>query len=649
MSILFVDFETRSRCDITKNGGYRYALDPSTEALMLAYAFDDEEIAMWEGGNPFPQAVRQHIDNGGLLVAHNAQFERLIFEHVLEDQCGVKPPKIEQYRCTAAQARASNIPASLDNCSSVVLGARKKAEGGGLIKFFCVPRKDGKFNAPTDDPEGWETFKDYCIQDVALERRLYASMTPLDEATLRDYQICERINDRGLGIDVSLANAASKRARRLQKVIQEDIVKVTQGKLKVARGVTLTRWVYDRLAINLKHIMVPEGKLALGKDIRQDLLSRDLDPQVRRVIELNGEANVGSVAKFTTALGRQYNGRICGSYILDGASTTRRYAAFGFQPQNLPRESADDPIKTREKIISGGGSMTDLKSMIRAMIVARSGHEFVCADLSQIEGRVIPWLSNSAGGSKKLEIFADPARDIYCETASGVLGKVVTPEDADLRTSFGKVPELALGFGGGHEALQRTALKCGVNMPEAQAKDIVKRWRKANSWIEKFWADLEIQAIRAYKNPGEAFRVGRVAYRRSPGTSTLQCALPDGISLLNYHQVRLEGRGLTAMHTRFKPKRNDVEWPRSRLWKGTLVENITQATAGRIQCIIIRRLEEEGYSVVGHAHDEVLVEAPSTGIEESSAAVQDIVTCSPPWATDLPLASEVWVGKRYRK
>ena len=649
MSILFVDFETRSRCDIRKGGGYRYALDPSTEALMLAYAFDDGEIAMWEGGNPFPQAVQKHIDQGGILVAHNAQFERLIFEHVLREQCLMRPPKLEQYYCTAAAARATNIPAQLDNCARVVLGERKKAEGGKLIRFFCIPRKDGEFNTPADDPEGWQTFKDYCIQDVALERKLYASMSRLSEQTMLDYQVCERINDRGFGLDVPLAQAASRRARKLQKSIQEEVGRVTHGKLKVARGVTLTKWVYDRLPITLRHLMVPEGKLAMGKDVRRDLLAEELDPQVRRVVELNEASNVGSVAKFSAALDRQYEGRLYGSYILDGASATGRYSAMGVQPQNLPRDSVKDPQATRREIIGGGGSMADLKGMIRAMIVARPEHTFVCADLAQIEGRVLPWLSNSEGGRKKLEIFADPKRDLYCETASAVLGKRVTPEDAALRQGYGKVPELALGFGGATGALLRTAKAFGMSMTEVQAKGIVKSWRAANRWVETFWHCLEGQAILAFNNPGETFNAGRVAYRRIPGSSTLQCALPDGISLLNYHQVRIEDEGLTAMHTRFKPAQDASEWPRVRLWHGILAENVTQATAAQIQRYILRRLDEIGYTVVGHAHDEVLVEVPSNIEEEASASIQDIVTCRPSWAQDLPLASEVWCGPSYRK
>jgi hypothetical protein len=81
MTKLWVDFETRSRCDLRSRGVYNYAQDASTDVLCMSYAFDDEDVRTWLPGEPFPQAVKDHK---GLVYAHNAAFERLIFWYVLQ-------------------------------------------------------------------------------------------------------------------------------------------------------------------------------------------------------------------------------------------------------------------------------------------------------------------------------------------------------------------------------------------------------------------------------------------------------------------------------------------------------------------------------------------------------------------------------------
>ena len=651
---LHIDFETRSSSDIRGAGAARYAADRSTQVLMMGYAFDDDPVQVIDylADGEFPERVWRYMMPGidGPIVAHNAQFERLILRDVL----GYDLP-IDRFQCTAAMARANNIPASLDMCSMILFGEQKSADGKALIRKFSIPKKGRSFTSPADDPEAWQRMMDYCARDVELEREIYRKLPAWGGILARDYVVSERINDRGLGLDVELAQAASAREKVIQVKLREHLEQVTDGALKATRGTGVTRWVYDRLPESERSMMRTGTGLSLATAIRTDLLTHDLPAEVRDVMQILDLASSSSLAKFKRALERHVDGRLYGSYILDGGSTTGRYSAVGVQPQNLPREVADEPEKVRNTILRRRGTMADLKSMVRAMIVAPPGRTFVCADLSQIEGRVLPWLSDSTGGEAKLAIFQrydsdpDADQDVYCETASAILGRRVTLEDSTLRQNYGKIPELALGFGGSTTAILRTAKAYGADISEEQADYIVRSWRAANPWVTRFWGELDRAARNAYHNPGDTYPVGRVAYRRIPGTNTLQCALPDGESLLNYHQVCIEDGDLAAMHTRSRPKAGVAVWPTVRLWHGVLAENITQAVAARVQRAILARLDAAGFGVVGHSHDEVLVEVLSADVDTAVNEIVAIVTERPSWASGLPLNSKVWHGQRYGK
>ena len=640
MTNLFVDFETRSPVELRGAGAYRYASDPATEMLLMGYAFDDDPVVV---SDTLPKFFDVFLDGPGLIVAHNAQFERLIFKHVL----GIDIP-IERFACTAAMARSVNLPAKLDALAGLLLGEMKNVDGAKLIRKFCRPPKKGEYPWYVGSSDEWERFKDYCRQDVHLERELYKLLSPgWTQQSREDYYVSERINDRGIQLDVPLAEAAAARAKEIHVGLRKDIQKVTNGEVRTPRGTKVTQWVYGHLSEGWQRgLMRVEGKVSLDKNVRASLLaSRGLYYDVRKVLEICEDASSGSVAKYGKALERHVDGRLHGSYILDGGSTTGRYSAVGVQPQNLPQGHVDDYEDSRREILAGRGKLTDLKDMIRATLVPKSGHAFVCSDLKQIEGRVLPWLADTPGGRAKLAVFADPERDVYMETASVITGEdSPTPEQ---RQSYGKVPELALGFGGAVGALMRMASTYQVDMSEELASDVVALWRKANAWAPAFWGVLSRAALLAFKHPGSYFPAGRVRYVKNPEAPTLYCILPDD-SLLHYNDVRLGAEGLSSAHTRFQPKAGESEWPRVRLWHGILAENITQATAARIQRAILRRLDQAGYAVVGHSHDEVLVEVPWGG-KEAQEHIHEIVTERPEWASDLPLHSEGWHGKYYRK
>jgi DNA polymerase bacteriophage-type len=237
MTTLWLDFESRSRCDLKAHGVYNYALDASTEVLCMSYAFDDEDVKTWTPGQPFPLAVKNHT---GRIAAHNAAFERLIFWYVLQIDFD-----LEQFYCTATQARANCAPGSLEDVGRFAgAGMRKDHRGSQLIRLLCIPRADGTFN---EDTARMAEMVAYCEQDVRAMRAVAAAQRPLSPDELEDYYVNERINDRGVLLDKPLALAAVRYAEAELAEIQQIVREITGGVVSSVRSPKMRGWVLDRV------------------------------------------------------------------------------------------------------------------------------------------------------------------------------------------------------------------------------------------------------------------------------------------------------------------------------------------------------------------------------------------------------------------
>jgi len=142
----------------------------------------------------------------------------------------------------------------------------------------------------------------------------------------------------------------------------------------------------------------------------------------------------------------------------------------------------------------------------------------------------------------------------------------------------------------------------------------------------------------------------------------LYCTLPSGRRLA-YVSPRLEepaeawmGPQLSAMKASIKPAADATEWPRERLWGGLLAENVCQATCADILTDALTRVDAwcmsestAGLQLVGHTHDELIVEAPTSLESCVKDTVEAIMKSGPDWAEGLPLDVESWVGGYYRK
>ncbi len=713
--MLHIDFESRSRINLLTDGGYNYAMDESTQVTMMAFVFgNDDEPELWipRSGlfwdslrealilekipvhSVFPHSITMYIEDGKDIAAHNAQFERLNMWYGICPDHDIPEPTIDQFYCTATQARVNNLPATLKNCARALgVSEQKDSRGTELIKLLCVPDEHGNF---LEDLDLYVEFAKYCMQDVRAERDISNAMRPLTPEERDDYFISETINDVGIKVDLDVARHAVEYADAEQADLIGHITKYTVGEVTKARGKNMLQWVYSRLEeAQQAHMHVyknGEQKRTLDRSARERLLSDPETPVlVRKVVEFADFAQASSTAKFNNMIRRAdpEDHRVRGAYVHAGAGSTHRYTSRGLQMHNLPRDGLDKEQKGDGYLktpisdnvvnamrghaepssiasISGHGIMQTLKRLLRYSIISEVGKTFVCGDWAAIEGRALPWLAMGINGrcdamaQVKLDQFINSTGDydVYCRAAEAIYGFDVRKDNATER-QVGKVAELSLGFGGGVGAFKGMAVNYGVHVNNAEADRIKTAWRAANPWAPIFWKALHTAAIRAVNKPNTQQTAGRVSYCFQPsGTDgTLWCLLPSG-NVLSYPGARVEmveglygtEYRLSAMKASWTPKKDDTEWPRITMWHGVLAENVTQAVcAVLLRDLLLDLIEHLKAPVVGHTHDEALLEVDIADADYWCKQLNAAMVRGSDWSEGLPLAAEIWTGPRYRK
>jgi len=645
MGVIWLDFETRSECDLRARGPYNYSRDASTEILCLAYAFDDEEVDLWTPGQPFPQRVSDHFANKGQIRVHNAAFDRLILWYVLCPDLDLPEPALEQFYCTAAQARSNCAPGSLEDVGRFAGASMKKDhKGAALVRKCCLP----PFKHTADD---LAALFEYCKQDVRAMRAISKSLRELSPEELADYHVNERINDRGVKVDVELCLAAMRYSEAERVEIEARVVELTEGAVTSVRSPKMRQWVLERLGPEARKLARSKDKDSIDKTVRANLLAMEnpdeVPPAVAEVIQCADDLWASSTAKFgrLSALADDEDQRVRGAFVFAGGAATGRAASYGAQVHNFPRKSAKEPTELRHALVRGhavvprfGSRVTDtLKSMLRPALVAE--HSFVVADWSAIEGRVNPWL---CGAEAKLDIFRQRL-DPYKVNAAATYG-VQYLDVTDEQRQVGKVQELALGFGGSVGAFAAMGRGYGVRFEEAQARRIVDAWRRANPWAVMFWQDLERAYMSAMRHPGHEFTAGRITYVYDK--QHLWYMLPSG-RVLCYPFAKFEGEHLTYAKASWKPAADATEWPRARLWGGLACENVTQASAHCLLRYALREADKAGLKAVTTVHDEIVIETAEP--EKARAELERIMVTPPDWAVGLPLAVEAKIMARYGK
>jgi DNA polymerase len=491
-------------------------------------------------------------------------------------------------------------------------------------------------------------------------RAISKALRPLSADELADYHVNERINDRGLLVDVPLCRAAVRYAGAEMEEIQKIVVEVTEGAIASVRSPKMREWVLERVGPEAKKLMWTGEKYSIDKTVRANLLAMEnpdeIPPAVADVIQCADDLWASSVAKFSRLanLADEEDARVRGAFVFAGGSATGRASSYGAQVHNLPRKSAKDPDAIRAAMVRGHEivprfekRITDvLKKMLRPAIIAAPGNVLISYDWSAIEGRVHPWLSNCPAGEQKLDVFRS-GLDPYIVNAAATFRlpyehiKAEHDEGRSDMRQIGKVQELALGFLGGPGAFETFGRIYGVRLSAAEVQRAVDGWRRANPWAQAHGQALEGAYLRAMRHKGREFKAGRIVYLFDG--QTLWYSLPSG-RVLCYPNAKFDDEGnVTYTKAAWKPAADAKEWPRARLWRGLACENVVQATAHDLLRYAMRHIPE----VVGHVHDEIVVECPKDQAELVAQRVHEVMCTPPDWATGLPLAAEGVTTTRY--
>lgn len=638
---LSLDLETFSSVNLQKAGVYKYAESPDFDILLFGYSVDGGAVHVIDlaCGEKIPAEIVDALSDESVIKwAFNAQFERVCLSNYLDTW--LSP---DSWHCTMVWSTTLGLPLSLEGVGAVLgLEKQKLTEGKNLIKYFCVPCAPTKTNGgrtrnlPQHDMEKWEQFKAYNLRDVESEMSIQKKLSrfPVPHFIWDEYHLDQEINDRGIGLDMTLVEQAIAIDSISRKNLTQQIQNLTD--LDNPNSVAQMKgWLSDN-GLEMDTL----GKKAVAETLKT------APKHLADVLSLRQQLAKSSVKKYAamqTAVCKDSRAR--GMFQYYGANRTGRFAGRIIQLQNLPQNHMSDLADARALVRSGNYDALELlyddipdtlSQLIRTAFVPQDGRKFIVADFSAIEARVLAWL---AGEKWRMQVFAD-GKDIYCSSASQMFGVPVEKHgiNGHLRQK-GKIAELALGYGGSVGALKSMgALEMGLTEEELQP--LVNAWRNANPMITALWWDID----RAVKTTVREHIPTEVAglkftyesgflFMKLPSGRRLAYVKPRmGINQFGSESVTYEGVGATK------------KWERLESYGPKFCENAIQAIARDILLYAMQTLRN--CSIVAHVHDELIIEADR---RMSLSAVCEQMGRTPPWAKGLLLRADGYECDFYKK
>jgi len=691
MTILWFDCETFSECDLKTAGTHRYAEHPSTEITVAQWAIDDGEPQVLDMTAPYPERwrVEQYLLSPRItIVAHNSAFDRTLLRH-----CWDIDVPVERWQDTMIQAMAHGLPGGLDKIGQIVgldADQAKDKRGRELIQLFCKPRPKGStLRRATREthPEQWAEFLEYSRQDIvamrAIGQRLPTWNYRAGHPELALWHLDQRINDRGVAVDLGLADAAIRAVDREQKRLKGQVTEETDGLVtNASQRDNLLAYICAEYGVDL-----PDMK---ADTLRRRVEDPDLPESVKLLLSIRLEATKTSTAKYKALVNAtSEDGRLRNTLQFAGAQRTARWAGRIFQPQNMPRpdmkqdqiDEGIEALKANCADLFFSNTMRLTANTVRGCIVAPPGKKLVISDLSNIEGRGLAFL---AGERWKLKAFAEfdagTGEDLY-KVAYGRSFNIDPREATGQKRQIGKVMELGLGYEGGvaafltfaavynmdlqelakavwatasREALENalgmwkwaSSKKRTLGLPQDVyvACEVLKRaWRDAHPQTTALWHAAGDSVRAAIKNPGETFDIGQHLKARRDG-AWLRLRLPSG-RYLCYINPKVDDDGQISY---FGVNQYTRQWGPIKTYGGKLIENATQAFARDILGSTMPGIELLGYQIVLSVHDELLTETPDTD-EFNVAELSTMMSEAPHWAKGIPLAAAGFETYRYRK
>lgn len=634
--VVSIDFETRSAADLRKTGVYKYAADPSTDIWCMAYKAPwSDDVQVWMPGDPIDERLENWIAEGGLLSAWNANFERTIWNTIMVSRYQWPRTPIKQWRCTMAQASAMGLPRALGQAAAVLgVEEQKDKVGAALMLRMARPRKvnaDGTYTW-WNTKDKVQQLVDYCQQDVRTELSVAEALLEFPDSERRLYQLDQRINDRGVRLDVPLVHKVKALAEKASVEIDAEIQRLTKGQVKAAtNAMDLTAWL-NAHGVRAKSV----DKQTVARMLQIDRLH----PVIKEVLRLRQDGAKSSTAKYDAMLNAaNEDGRMRGLLVYHGAATGR-WSGKLVQPQNFPRPQKKQAeldeiiakLAAEEDVSSHGAGTVIASDLLRSMLVAEEGHRLMFADYSAIEARVLAWVARQ---DDLVETFRKGG-DVYKDMASAIYNKSVDAI-SDSERQVGKMAILGCGYGMGGKRFAEQCKTMGIVVDEDEAKRIVAVYREKNNHIAQFWRDIEEEFIEMVREAG--------------GVGTVRLPLPSG-RLLTYHNPRIVQRETPwgAMRdTAQVDTLNSVtrQWTSQIVWGGLLTENVVQATARDLMATAMMALEMAAYPVILSVHDEIICEVPDG--HGTLDEMIEIMTRVPEWAEGCPINAEGKEGRRYRK
>ena len=653
LKTLTIDIETKSNADIKATGSFRYIDDPSFSVLLFGYSENEAPAVVVDltAGEEIPDHIVKAVYNPDVLkIAHNCAFERYALWKHFGRYC---PP--EQWFDTCHLTASCGLPLGLDQACEALQLSEDKAKmkvGKALIREFCNPQKRPlkKWNyaewiTPDMDPENWELFKQYCARDVDTEVHLYKLLLKWkpDATEHRIWCLDARINERGMKSDLTFVKNALEMDAKYKAELTDAAVAVS-GLDNPNSVAQIKEWLQEQ-----EDIEVP----TLNKKAVADIVAQLKTEQAKEFMAIRTELSKTSTKKynaFVRCAGPDDHVRGCFQFF---GGHTGRWAGRLVQLQNLPQNHMADLAEARELVRSGDyetfrllypAVTPALSELIRTALIAEPGQRFVVSDFSAIEARVSAWF---AGEEWRLKVFREGG-DIYCESASQMFHVPVVKGgiNGDLRQK-GKVAELALGYGGGVNALKAFGAD-KMGMSNEEMAQTVDQWRAASPNIVAIWSSLDRAMRRCIVHRATTVdKVAGVRFRWEQGIVWMR--LPSGREMAYYHPEYGESRytrgKMTISYMGVGQKTR--KWERIETWGGRIFENLVQATARDCLRDTMLRLDEAGWDIRGHVHDEVICSerCGSKTVEQMC----EIFAKPIDWAPGLPLTGAGYETPFYMK
>lgn len=714
--VIHIDFETRSPLPFGKAkeavNVYVYAAHECTDLWCAQIAIGDDDPVLWTPYSSLPKAIENHMKAGAPRCAHNAQFERVIWNRICTPRYGWPETVVEHWDCTMSRALAMALPAGLDGAAAAMgLETRKDTDGHRLMMQMAKPRSINPLSGQIewwDEEDKKRRLFDYCRQDVIVERELDKALFRLMPIERETYFLDQRMNDRGVFVDQAARKSAELIVNELTASADADMEAITKGAVqKISQVAALTGWINNRITETEMLASAAEGRMpelddayieGLGADKIEEALARDdLPDDVVEALRIRQSAAKTSTAKLS-AFERHADadGRVRGTLQYCGAGRTARWAGRGPQLQNLPRPSKEfeevEAVERALSLMNAGDAqgfslwfeepLSVIADCLRGLIVAPHNRQFDCADFSNIEGRGLAWL---VGEQWKLDAFrafdAGKGPDLYLVAAGKTFG--IPPEQAKPWRQIGKVEELALGYQGGPNAFATMAKTYGLKIGDhfdtvwdataehlraesleawndygktmrmdqrswLAAEAIKRAWRAAHPATVEFWRDVEDAAKQAVFFPGSRVQCGKIEFRMAG--SFLCCRLPSGrVIFYAYPEIRVK-------KTPWGVNKDTI------FYKG--VDGYTkrwcdQTTYGgklteNIVQALARDLMRDAMLRLDKRYP-IVMTVHDEIVSETPAGFGDheefrrAMAALPDWAGGFPMAVSGWRGERYRK